>query len=98
MSRLKGKIADGPVRSLIERFLKANILDGLEEWSPRARYARAVLSPLRATTVLDLADHLDARGGLRDGALRRRLRDLVPDARGGVAALELVRGGSPRTA
>ena len=32
MARLKEKVADGPVLSLIEKFLKANILDGLEEW------------------------------------------------------------------
>ncbi|MFO0953321.1 MAG: hypothetical protein U0835_19620 [Isosphaeraceae bacterium] len=44
MSRLKGKIADGPVRSLIERFLKANILDGLEEWSPVTGCATAARS------------------------------------------------------
>src|SRR5213079_3248523 len=33
MLRLKEKIADGSVLSLIESFLKANILDGLEEWT-----------------------------------------------------------------
>jgi RNA-directed DNA polymerase len=34
MTRLQEKIADGPVLSLIDSFLKANILDGLEEWTP----------------------------------------------------------------
>ena len=34
MARLKEKITDGSVLSLIEKFLKANILDGMEEWTP----------------------------------------------------------------
>jgi RNA-directed DNA polymerase len=47
MSRLKEKIADGPVLSLIGSFLKADILDGLEGWSPTTGAPQgAVLSPL----------------------------------------------------
>src|SRR5262249_20848594 len=34
MERLKEKIADGRLLSLVESFLKAKILDGLEEWTP----------------------------------------------------------------
>ncbi len=34
MALLKEKIADGPVLALIESFLKANIWDGLTEWTP----------------------------------------------------------------
>lgn len=36
MLRLKEKISDGSVLSLISSFLKANILDGVEEWAPEA--------------------------------------------------------------
>ena len=64
MMRLKGKIADGPVLSLIESFLKANILDGLEGWNPTAGAPQgAVLSPLLSNIYLDPLDHLMARAG-----------------------------------
>ena len=88
MTRLQEKIADGPVLSLIESFLKANILDGLEEWTPDGRRAA------RGGPESAVEQHLsrparppDGASGLRDGALRRRLRDPVPDARRGVAGL-----------
>jgi len=64
MARLKEKIADGPVLSLIESFLKANILDGMEEWVPTAGAPQgAVLSPLLSNIYLDPLDHLVARSG-----------------------------------
>jgi RNA-directed DNA polymerase len=64
MTRLKEKIADGSVLSLIESFLKANILDGLEEWTPAAGAPQgAVLSPLLSNIYLDPLDHLMARSG-----------------------------------
>jgi RNA-directed DNA polymerase len=47
------------VLSLIESFLKANILDGLEEWTPTAGAPQgAVLSPLLSKVYLDPLDHL----------------------------------------
>jgi RNA-directed DNA polymerase len=65
MSRLQEKIADGSVLTLIERFLKANILDGLEEWTPASGAPQgAVLSPLLSNIYLDPLDHLAARSGL----------------------------------
>jgi RNA-directed DNA polymerase len=64
MARLKEKVADGPVLSLIESFLKANILDGLEEWTPATGAPQgAVLSPLLSNIYLDPLDHLMARSG-----------------------------------
>jgi RNA-directed DNA polymerase len=64
MSRLKEKVADGSVLSLIESFLKANILDGLEEWTPATGAPQgAVLSPLLSNIYLDPLDHLVARSG-----------------------------------
>lgn len=64
MTRLKEKIADGSVLSLIESFLKAHILDGLEQWTPTAGAPQgAVLSPLLSNTYLDPLDHLMARSG-----------------------------------
>jgi RNA-directed DNA polymerase len=65
-SRLKDKIADGSVLSLIESFLKAHILDGLEEWAPTAGAPQgAVLSPLLSNIYLDPLDHLVARSGFQ---------------------------------
>jgi RNA-directed DNA polymerase len=65
LARLKEKIADGSVLSLIESFLKASIMDGLEEWTPEAGAPQgAVLSPLLSNVYLDPLDHLAARSGL----------------------------------
>jgi RNA-directed DNA polymerase len=58
MKRLQTKIADGSVLSLIESFLKASILDGLEDWTPEAGAPQgAVLSPLLSNIYLDPLDH-----------------------------------------
>lgn len=64
MERLKEKVVDGSVLSLVEEFLKANILDGLEEWTPTTGAPQgAVLSPLLSNIYLDPLDHLMARSG-----------------------------------
>lgn len=64
MSRLKAKVADGRVLSLIEAFLKAGILDGLAEWTPESGAPQgAVLSPLLSNVYLDPLDHLAAEAG-----------------------------------
>jgi RNA-directed DNA polymerase len=66
MDRLKEKIADGPVLSLIEGFLKANIMDGASPWTPEAGAPQgAVLSPLLSNVYLDPLDHLLAREGFQ---------------------------------
>jgi RNA-directed DNA polymerase len=65
MVGLKEKVADGSILSLIEKFLKANILDGLEEWTPATGAPQgAVLSPLLSNIYLDPLDHLMARSGI----------------------------------
>ena len=58
MSRLRERIADGRVLRLIESFLKAGIIDGLEEWEPEAGAPQgAVLSPLLSNIYLNPLDH-----------------------------------------
>jgi RNA-directed DNA polymerase len=58
MSRLRERIADGRLLGLIESFLKAGILDGLEEWEPEAGAPQgAVLSPLLSNIYLNPLDH-----------------------------------------
>lgn len=65
MSRLRTKIADGRVLSLMESFLQAGVLDGQDEWTPAAGAPQgAVLSPLLSNIYLDPLDHLLADYGL----------------------------------
>lgn len=64
MTRVKERIADGSVLSLIEMFLKAGILDGLGEWTPEAGAPQgAVLSPLLSNIYLHPLDQLLAERG-----------------------------------
>jgi RNA-directed DNA polymerase len=66
MDRLKEKIADGQVLSLIERFFKAKIMDELSQWTPKSGVPQgAVLSPLLSNVYLDPLDHLMARKGFQ---------------------------------
>ena len=65
MARVRERIADGRVLTLIESFLKAGILDGLTEWTPEAGAPQgAVLSPLLSNIYLNPLDHLLAAKGI----------------------------------
>ncbi len=58
MNRLRERIADRRVLGLIESFLKAGILDGMQEWEPEAGAPQgAVLSPLLSNIYLNPLDH-----------------------------------------
>jgi RNA-directed DNA polymerase len=75
MDRLKTKIADGSLLSLIEALLKANVMDGTQEWTPEEGAPQgAVLSPLLSNIYLDPLDHLAASLGL---AMVRYADDIV---------------------
>jgi len=64
MSRLRERIADGRMLQRIESFLKAGIMDGLEEWEPEAGAPQgAVLSPLLSNIYLNPLDHQMAKQG-----------------------------------
>jgi RNA-directed DNA polymerase len=64
MDRVRERIADGRVLTLIESFLKAGILEGLKEWAPEAGAPQgAVLSPLLSNIYLNPLDHLMAAQG-----------------------------------
>jgi RNA-directed DNA polymerase len=66
MDRLKEKIADGRVLSLIESFLKAKILEESSQWTPQSGAPQgAVLSPLLSNVYLDPLDHLMAQEGFQ---------------------------------
>jgi RNA-directed DNA polymerase len=64
MQKLRRKISDGRVLTLIESFLQAGILDGLTEWTPLTGAPQgAVLSPLLSNIYLDALDHLMVQRG-----------------------------------
>jgi len=64
LDRLRTKISDGRLLTLIESFLQADILDGMQEWKPMAGAPQgAVLSPLLSNVYLDPLDHLLAEQG-----------------------------------
>ena len=68
-------VADSRVLGLIEAFLKADILDGLESWTPGSGAPQgAVLSPLLSNLYLNDLDHLMASEGYE---MTRYADDLV---------------------
>jgi RNA-directed DNA polymerase len=66
MARVEAKVSDGRVLDLIRGWLTANILDGLETWTPnRGSPQGAVISPLLANIYLDPLDAFIAGRGYR---------------------------------
>ncbi|MFM8932867.1 MAG: group II intron reverse transcriptase/maturase [Gemmataceae bacterium] len=59
MNRVRERVADGRVLDLVEAFLKAGIMNGLEETEPEMGAPQgAVLSPLLSNIYLNPLDHL----------------------------------------
>ena len=66
MARIEEKVSDGRVLDLIRGWLKADILKGLERWTPtRGSPQGAVISPLLANIYLDPLDAAMAERGRR---------------------------------
>jgi RNA-directed DNA polymerase len=64
MADVRQKVADGRVLALLQGYLNAKVMDGLEEWEPeRGTPQGAVISPLLANLYLDGLDHAMARAG-----------------------------------
>jgi RNA-directed DNA polymerase len=92
MSCLKERIADGSVLALIESFLKAGILDGMNEWTPETGAPQgAVLSPLLSNIYLNPLDHLMAQRGIEMIRYADDFVILCRTAEEAERALELVR-------
>jgi RNA-directed DNA polymerase len=92
LTRLKDKIADGRVLSLIEAFLQANVMDGTDQWTPESGAPQgAVLSPLLSNVYLDPLDHLLARAGFEMVRYADDFVILCRTAAEAERALELVR-------
>lgn len=66
MARIEAKVIDGRVLDLIRGWLRADILKGLERWTPvQGSPQGAVISPLLANIYLDPLDRLMAEHGYR---------------------------------
>jgi len=64
MARVEGRVSDGRVLDLIRCWLQADILHGLERWTPTEGSPQgAVISPLLANIYLDPLDRLMAEHG-----------------------------------
>jgi RNA-directed DNA polymerase len=66
MQRIRQKVADSRVLSLLEAFLKQGVMDGLREWTPKEGSPQgAVISPLLSNIYLDPLDHFMAQKGFQ---------------------------------
>jgi RNA-directed DNA polymerase len=92
MQRIEERVSDGRILDLIRGWLKADILHGLERWTPQQGSPQgAVISPLLANIYLDPLDRLLAERGI---PMVRYADDFVILTRSPIeaeAALDLVR-------
>lgn len=92
VTELRKHVADNSVIGLVEKFLQARVLDGLEHWTPSAGAPQgAIISPLLSNLYLNELDHLMAAAGYE---MTRYADDLViqcQTADEAAAALEKVR-------
>jgi RNA-directed DNA polymerase len=64
MARIREHVSDSSVLGLVQKYLKAKILDELQEWTPETGTPQgAVISPLLANLYLNPLDHLLAGAG-----------------------------------
>jgi RNA-directed DNA polymerase len=64
LRRIREKISDGKVLSLLELFLRQEVMEGLDGWTPEEGSPQgAVISPLLSNVYLDPLDHMMADGG-----------------------------------
>jgi len=79
LDEVRKHVADSRVLGLIEAYLKASILDGMEAWEPtKGAPQGAVLSPLLSNLYLNDLDHLMASRGYE---MTRYADDLVIQCR-----------------
>ena len=79
LDEVRKYVGDGRVVDLIEAFLKAEIFDGLRQWTPESGAPQgAVLSPLLSNLYLNELDHHAARSGYE---MTRYADDLVIQCR-----------------
>lgn len=93
MERVKELISDGRLLALLEKYLKAGVMDGAKGWEPieQGTPQGAVISPLLANLYLNPLDHLVAGKGY---AMTRYADDFVVQCRTEAeanAALEVIK-------
>lgn len=75
LDEVRKYVADSRVLALVEAFLKAEILDGMQRWTPESGAPQgAVLSPLLSNLYLNELDHVMAQSGYE---MTRYADDLV---------------------
>lgn len=66
MERVRERVADGRVLSLVESYLRQEVMEGMAQWTPeRGSPQGAVISPLLSNVYLNAFDHHMARQGYR---------------------------------
>lgn len=97
IQRVEEKVSDGRVIELIEAYLKQDIMDGMERWTPEQGTPQgAIISPLLSNIYLDRLDHEMAASGYQ---MVRYADDFVILCRSQAeaeAALEVVRNWTVR--
>ena len=93
LDRMKEQIADGKLLELLEKYLKAGVLEELKGWQPTEKGTPqgAVISPIMANVYLNPLDHLMAAKGYE---MTRYADDFVVQCRTqdeAEAALETIR-------
>jgi RNA-directed DNA polymerase len=92
VTELRKYIADNSVMALVEKYLQADVMDGLDRWTPTNGAPQgAIISPLLSNLYLNDLDHLMAHAGYE---MTRYADDLVIQCRTreeAEAALERVR-------
>jgi len=79
LNEVRKYVGDSRVLALIEAFLKAEIMDGVQQWKPESGAPQgAVLSPLLSNLYLNELDHHMARSGYE---MTRYADDLVIQCR-----------------
>lgn len=64
IERVKTKVSDGRVITMLEQMLNQNVMEAAKEWTPTAGSPQgAVISPLLSNIYLDGLDHLMAEAG-----------------------------------
>jgi RNA-directed DNA polymerase len=92
ITELRKYVADNSVIGLVEKFLQANVMDGMDSWTPTNGAPQgAIISPLLSNLYLNDLDHMMAQAGHQ---MTRYADDLVIQCRTRTeaeAALEMVR-------
>lgn len=65
LARVEEQVSDGRVLELLHAYLKQDVMDGLERWTPEQGSPQgAVISPLLSTIYLNPLDHFMAQHGI----------------------------------